>query len=178
MTGRLFDPKLIIPAFDRYIEARELTFSAVAVGGAALSVLGIITRSTLDVDLLDAVIPTEIMRAAKEFAVTQTISESWLNNGPSSLTRDLPGDWRERIRILYEGKALNLWTLDRIDLIRTKLWAMCDRIRDLGDLIDMAPSDAEISVAAEWVKQLDTNPNWPDHVDTMVAALRQRLGRA
>ena len=122
-------------------------------------------------------IPPEIMKAAKEFAVMQTISESWLNNGPSSLTRDLPGDWRERMQILYQRKALNFWTLDRTDLIRTKVWAMCDRMRDLGDLIDMAPSDSEISVAAEWVKQLDTNPNWPDHVETMVGVLRRRLGQ-
>ena len=95
MSGRLFDPKLIIPAFDMFIEARGLTFSAVAVGGAALSILGIITRNTLDVDLLDAVIPPAIMIAAKDFAVLNTISQTLLNNGPSSLARDLPGDWRE-----------------------------------------------------------------------------------
>jgi hypothetical protein len=177
MSKPLFDPKVIIPAFDRFLESHRLSFSAIAIGGAALAVLGVITRGTRDVDLIDTVIPVEILNAAREFAAVHFISIDWLNNGPSSLARDLPPEWRNRIQKLYIGDALQLWTLCRMDLIRSKFWAMCDRMRDVDDLVEMAPTDEEIATAAFWVKPLDGNPKWPDHVDIMVKALRKRLSR-
>jgi hypothetical protein len=39
MPKQLFDPNTIIPAFDRFLESRELSFSAIAIGGAALAIL-------------------------------------------------------------------------------------------------------------------------------------------
>lgn len=172
-----FNPIEIIPLFDRYLSEQTLTFSAVAIGGAALSILGVVSRSTRDVDLLEPMIPDSIVEAARTFAAKHSLSPEWLNSGPSSLLHHLPADWRTRIQPLYAGPSLQLSTLGRIDFIRSKLWAMCDRMRDVDDLVALEPGDREIELAAAWVKPLDAHPQWPEHVENMVRALRRRLGR-
>jgi hypothetical protein len=93
------------------------------------------------------------------------------------LPQHLPPDWRARVQLLYAGQSLHLSTLGRIDLIRSKLWAMCDRMRDVEDLVALQPDDHEVELAVEWVKPLDANPEWPRHVETMAQALLRRLGR-
>jgi hypothetical protein len=173
----LFNPQEIVPAFDRYLSSHGLTFSAIAIGGAALSVLGVISRYTRDLDLLETEIPDAIRLAAVDFARQHNLAENWLNTGPSSLARDLPRGWRARVQVLFSGASLNLSTLSRIDLIRSKLWAMCDRMRDIDDLVALAPTEKELAKAAAWVIPLDTNPNWPAHVTANVLALKGRLGR-
>ena len=177
MKEQLFNPQVIIPAFDQFLGHKGLNFTAIAIGGAALSVLGIVSRHTRDLDVLAPAIPEGVQNAAVEFAHRHALSEDWLNTGPSSLTRDLPAGWQERTQPLYAGKHLELSTLSRLDLIRAKLWAMCDRMRDLEDLVALAPSDQEINLAAAWVIPLDGNPNWPDHVQVNVALLHERLRR-
>lgn len=178
MEKVLFNPQKIIPAFDEFLGGRGLTFSAIAIGGAALSILGIIQRGTRDLDLLETEIPSDIQQAAYDFAMAHLLAENWLNSGPSSLAKDLPAGWQKTIQPLYSGQNLKLSTLARIDLIRSKLWAMCDRLRDIEDLIAMAPTPEELVLAAEWVKPLDGNKDWPAHVDINIASLRRRLGYA
>jgi hypothetical protein len=176
MTG-LFSPQDIVPAFDRHLGRKKLTFSAVAIGGAALSILGVITRHTRDLDLLEAEIPEAIRKAAVEFAKLNHLADDWLNVGPAKLSKHLPHGWRKQTQLLFEGTNLKLATLARLDLIRIKLWAMCDRMRDIDDLVALAPSEEELAMATEWVTPLDAHTNWPEHVATNVAALRRRLGR-
>ena len=173
----VFDPKIIVPMFDQYLAARDLSFNAVVIGGAALGILEIIDRPTRDVDLLDAVIPGPVNDAARAFAVTNGLSEEWLNTGPSGLMQNLPHDWREHQQPLYAGKSLTLMTLGRRDFIFAKFWAMCDRLRDVDDLVAFAPDDSELNLATTWAKPLDSNPLWPQHVDNMASTLRRRLGR-
>lgn len=175
MTTILFDPKEIIPKFDEFLFSRNLKFEAVAIGGAALVILDVINRSTRDVDLLETDIPEEILKASKEFANAYGLSDYWFNTGPVDLLRNLPASWRNDLQPLYTGRSLVLKTLGRVDHIRTKFWAMCDRMRDLDDLIAINPNDQEINLAIAWVKPLDTNPAWPGHVDSMAKVLRQRL---
>ena len=177
MPKPVFNPTEIIPLFDSYLDERKLTFAAVAIGGAALSILGVVSRSTRDIDLLEPIIPESVATAAKAFAAMHGLSADWFNSGLSSLLQHLPADWHSRVQQLYAGKSLNLSTLGRIDLIRSKLWAMCDRMRDVEDLIALKPDDYEIDLAVTWVKPLDAHPDWPKHVENMSAALRRRLGR-
>jgi hypothetical protein len=177
MGKLLFDPKEIIPKFDEFLTSRRLRFEGVAIGGAALVVLDVIQRATRDIDLLETEIPAAISKAASEFASKYGLSEHWFNAGPADLLRYLPSSWKTDLQPLYSGMSLNLKTLSRINIIRTKFWAMCDRMRDVDDLIAIAPSDDEIEIALEWVRPLDANPAWPKHAESMAHALRRRLGR-
>src|SRR5690606_30203171 len=101
----------------------------------ALSILGVITRETRDCDVLYPSIPDNILIASQDFAKLQNLETNWLNNGPATLTRDLPEDWLLRSQDIFKGEALNLKTLGREDLLCTKLFAFCDRGFDLDDCI-------------------------------------------
>jgi hypothetical protein len=177
MKKTLFNPKDILPKFDNFLTLNELRFEGVAIGGTALVVLDIIQRSTIDVDLLERDIPEGIAEAARNFATLHGLSENWFNAGPVDIIRSLPHNWRADLEPLFTGDSLILKTLSRINLIRTKFWAMCDRMRDIDDLVAMNPSLEEIEMSVQWVKPLDANPDWPRHVESMALALKKRLYR-
>lgn len=177
----MIKPKDILEKFDVFLEKQQLQFSAIAIGGAALSILGIITRQTQDIDILDPLIPDEILAASKEFAsqfnIEKTsLNENWLNHGPESLKNYLRPGWKNRLRPLFTGKNIQLLTLGRIDLIGTKVLAYCDREFDFQDCIDLKITKVEMLEILDWVKAYDTNPNWPNHVDSQVKILAERLG--
>ena len=165
MKQTIFQPVDIISDFDSYLDKQSLSFEAIIVGGAALALLKIINRGTRDVDLLTTPIPPIIEKAARDFALLKGLSETWLNNAPSTLARDLPKNWENRTQLAFTGKVMTLWTLDRQDLIISKLYAACDRqVNDVADLLAIKPTDPELDNACHWVSTLDANPDWPKHV--------------
>lgn len=169
-----FQPHEIITHFDQYLAAQQLSFEAIVIGGAALSLLGVITRTTRDVDLLTSPIPPIISRHAKLFAHAEGLAENWLNDAPQSLKKELPPGWELRIQKVFQGSALILWTLARPHLIISKLYAACDRdADDARDLLAMTPTDEELQDAYEWVASLDGNPEWPTHVSSVVQRLKK-----
>jgi hypothetical protein len=85
-----------IDAFDQFLRDRGLRFDAVVIGGAALSLLGVVSRPTKDIDILVPEIPQEIHVAARAFAVEiratgEILQDDWLNNGPASLADPIDG---------------------------------------------------------------------------------------
>jgi len=104
------------------------------------------------------------------------LEENWLNNGPSKICYILDPGWRERLIPLYEGKALIIQTLGRVDFIGTKLDAMCQRGDDFKDLIRMKPTREELSLAVKWVKKQDVNSGWPDFVDKQANKIAEKMG--
>lgn len=174
-------PRPTIEAFDRHLVALGLRLEAVVIGGSALALLGVTTRQTRDFDILAPVLPREIAEAAREFARAQRrlgvdLMDDWLNNGPMQVGNVLPKDWPLRTRPAFEGRALVLTTLGRGDLLKTKLFALCDRGIDLSDCIALAPTLAELDDAVIWLVEQDANSDWPAHVRATVVDLSRRLG--
>jgi hypothetical protein len=174
-------PKETISAFDLFLTERGLTLDAVAIGGAALGLLGVIERETRDCDILYPALPEAIRRAAVAFAVETRhqggeLDDDWLNNGPSSLADALPPGWIHRVQMIFAGTALTLRCLGRSDLLMSKVFALCDRGLDLQDCIALAPSADELAETTAWLERQDAHPNWPDHVRAVVADLQVRLG--
>ena len=174
-------PRQTIEAFDRYLAERDLRLSAVVLGGAALSLLGVITRATADCDVMHPAIPPAVAAAARAFAAERTASGEPLdagrfNNGPASLASVLPPGWEERLRPLFAGAALELRCLGRADLLRSKLFALCDRALDLGDCMALAPTATELAELTGWLEYQDANREWPAHVRATLADLARRLG--
>lgn len=171
--------KRVIVEFDSFLAARGLSFSAVIIGGAALNILDISNRKTKDVDCLDPEIPPEIKEASRKFAeqrVDLSLDENWLNNGPSTLKVDLPEGWRRRTETLFRGNALDLEVLGRTDLLKSKLFAYCDRTTpDFEDLKDLKPTAHELAGALDWVKERDAHANWSSHVETAFSILAKAL---
>lgn len=132
-------PRQTLAAFDGFLAGRGLRLDAVVVGGAALELLGLISRPTRDCGVL-------------------------------------PPGWEQRTQSAFSGAALELRALGRLDLLRTKLFALCDRGTDLGDCVALAPSVVEIEEVRTWVEQQDGNPEWPGHVGNVLGDLARRLG--
>lgn len=88
----------------------------------------------------------------------------------------LPDGWRARTITLRAGEALHLRTLGRSDLLRTKLFALCDRGIDMEDCVALGPTSRELEDALSWVAERDPHPGWPDHVASVLADLGRRLG--
>ncbi len=173
----------VIEAFDRYLVARGLALDAVVVGGTALNLLGVTTRVTQDCDVLYPDLPDAIVQVARAFAsewrsAGGQLRDDWLNNGPASLNRQLPPGWQDRVTLAFQGAALVLRTPGRADLLRSKLFALCDRGIDLPDCIALAPTAEELRDLLPWVQYQDANPDWPEHVRATLAGLAERLGHA
>ena len=106
----------------------------------------------------------------------EALDDDWLNNGPASLAPQLPAKWEERVQRVFTGAAIRLDCLGRLDLLRAKLFALCDRGLDLADCVALVPTDAEISGILPWLEQQDANPEWPAHVRETMGDLGRRLG--
>jgi uncharacterized nucleotidyltransferase DUF6036 len=173
-------PGEILTGFDRFLASRGIRLEAVVIGGTALNLLGIVSRPTKDCDILDPPLSAPVLEAARAFAAQlratgEALSEDWLNNGPMSLADALPAGWRERLQIVFEGTAIRLRCLGREDLLRSKLFALCDRSVDLGDCVALAPTSEELQAILPWLEQQDGNPEWPAHVRAALADLGRRL---
>ena len=170
---------LTLKQFDEYLSQHQAHLDAIVIGGAALIVMGVISRDTVDVDCLGPKLSEEILAHAanfrKKFPELQ-LKENWINNGPASLIRELPPGWREGLTPIFSGKALNLTTLSRMDLLRTKLFAFCDRDQDLQDCMALHPSPKELDTCFDWVANRDANPDWPENVRRHFTLLGKRLG--
>jgi hypothetical protein len=171
-------PKKVIEAFDKFLTSKGESFSGIIIGGGALSLLGIISRETRDIDVLDPALSEKMIELAQEFAANNSLVKNWLNNEPKDLKHELPVGWMKRIVSLYSGESLELHTLGRSDLLKTKLFAYCDRDLDRKDCIDMKPTQEELREAQEWVKVRDEHPGWPKHVETSFQSLAKELGYA
>ncbi len=174
-------PKETISGFDAFLVERGLSFEAVIIGGAALGLLGVVSRQTRDCDILHPKLPEAIQHAAKEYARIcsdkgDVLAEDWLNDGPSLLTDALPSGWKDRLQIAYKGEAITLRCLGRLDLLRSKIFALCDRGIDLPDCLALAPTEAELDEIQPWLEDQDANPDWPAYTRTVLADLRKRLG--
>jgi len=175
------DPSKTLLDFDHYLVDRDLHLDAVVIGGVALALLGVTTRPTRDCDVLDPVLTEDIAQAACEFAHEQRsagneLMDDWLNNGPRDLVNVLPPGWQERLTSLREGGGLVLRTLGRNDLLRTKLFALCDRGLDLPDCLALEPTSTELTDLLPWVERQDANVDWPAHVRVTLTDLGRRLG--
>lgn len=172
----------MIKVFDQFLHAKGESFSGVIVGAGALVLIGITTRNTKDIDVLDPMLPAHIQELADDFVKVQEnfdihgLKPNWLNNGPRSLLDVLPSDWPDRSQKIFSGKALTLFSLGRSDLLKTKLFAYCDRGRDIDDCIAINPAREELLEALDWVKNQDQNPGWPRHVEASLTSLARKLG--
>jgi len=174
-------PAEILIRFDAFLARRGLRLEGIAIGGAALALLGIITRETRDCDLLDPELSPQMTEAAIAFAREvrargELLRDDWLNNGPRSLARLLPEGWRSRLQPIFQGKSIHLWCLGRPEFLLSKLFALCDRGMDLGDCLALAPSPEELTQAQPWLEAQDLNPEWPNHVRATLLDLARRLG--
>lgn len=154
------------------LAARGLQFRLVIVGGAALNLLGTVSRATTDVDILafgdrqsdepgitilppPNPLPPELMDAARAVARSMGLRAEWLNAGPAGQWETgLPPGLEQRIEWrTFPGLQLGL--VGRYDLIFLKLYAAADhtgpRSVHFQDLVALTPTPEELEAAGAWV---------------------------
>lgn len=176
-------------------------YAVTILGGAALNLLGIVERTTTDVDILafatpqlDAApdrrtireppqpMPAPLARAAATVARDLGLDEGWLNTGPALQWRaGLPLGLAGRVE-WHRYSALWVGVVARYDLIFFKLFAAADssgpRSVHYQDLLALRPSVPELDAAADWVRTQDASPAFADVLDRVADHVRTDLDLA
>ena len=155
------------------LEERERRYELLAIGGGALQLLGLITRSTKDIDVVALVedgiaipipaLPGPLRQAVEDTARVLRLPPEWFNAGPRSLMElGLPdGSVKRSHRRQWGGLILHL--ADRRDQVFFKLYAAVDqgpRSKHFDDLRRLGPTVEELRAAASWARSHDPSPGF------------------
>jgi len=157
----------------------------VVIGGSALITLGIVSRTTKDVDIMAGVDPERglvdprpmseaLKSAAEKVARELQLDPHWLNTGPADqVLAGLPEGFLSRLSRHDYGACLTIYYPDRFDLIHLKLFAIMDQGpgRHVSDLQALKPTEEELLHAARWVLTQDAGEVFPQIVRNTLTAL-------
>ncbi|GAB5521221.1 MAG: hypothetical protein RhofKO_34720 [Rhodothermales bacterium] len=176
-------------AVGELLHAEGTREAIVVVGGASLSLLGLVSRTTQDVDVIarlqqpggDAQVlvhpepmPPALVRAVQTVARDFGLPADWMNTDvalqwamglPPGFTEELV--WRR-----YGGLQVGL--AGRQTLIALKLFAAVDdgpHGVHVQDLVALAPTGDEFSQAAHWVRTQDASPVFQQMVGEVAATV-------
>jgi Nucleotidyltransferase of unknown function (DUF6036) len=154
--------RLFVALGEQLAKASE-RYGLVVIGGSGLLALGIIERSTRDVDLvalrsgneLDSAAPLPRGLAAARDRVARDFSlpTEWLNPGPTALLEfGLPEEFIDRLERRDYGDNLSVYLASRYDQIHFKLYALVDQGpgKHEADLRALSPTEEELLAAARW----------------------------
>lgn len=174
----------LLNALAEQLAAAEESFQLVVIGGTALLALGLIERSTRDVDVVALAttqglgpadpLPPALARARDRVARDFAVPADWLNPGPTELLRfGLPDGFLSRVETRYYGPALTIHHAGRLDLLHFKLYAMVDQGagRHEADLRALAPTGGELLAAARWARTHDPSPGFRRELEAVLAHL-------
>ena len=173
-------------------------YAVTILGGAALNLLGIVERTTSDVDILAFAVPRDghapdegsiqeppcpmpepLARAAMTVADDLGLEPHWLNTAPALQWRaGLPPGLQHRIEWRrYDGLWVGL--VSRYDLIFFKLFAAADSAGPKSvhyqDLLALRPDGFELKAAAVWVATQDASPEFTSVLSLVVDRVRSDL---
>jgi hypothetical protein len=185
----------VLQAVGELLAAEGHTIGIVIVGGAALNLLGVVERTTRDVDVLAFAVPSEgdrptlveppeqlpdwLQRAIREVGRDAALISDWLNTGPALQWRQgLPPGLETRVE-WRQFSALTVGIAGRYDLVFLKLYASADSTGPESvhyqDLLRLQPSGDELDKAAEWVRAQDASPDFARILEEVVSHARQDL---
>ncbi len=161
----------VLAALGDLLSAEGEAIRLIVVGGAALGLLGLVGRTTTDVDVIARVeggeppvplppepLPEVLTRAAATVARDFGLRADWLNTEIAAQWRaGLPPGLTDEITWRRYG-GLHLGLVGRRTLVALKLFAAVDRgprSVHFQDLRALRPSAEELEVAAAWVRTQD-----------------------
>jgi len=183
----------ILAALGEQLAAVGERYELVVIGGSGLLALGIIERSTRDVDLLalrsgdklDSAdpLPRKLATARDRVARDFSLPVDWLNPGPTDLlTLGLPEGFIDRLERRDYGEGLTVYFASRHDQIHFKLYALVDQGpgKHEADLRALSPTEEELLAAARWSRSHDPSGGYAQmlrHVLTHLGVDDVDLGR-
>jgi hypothetical protein len=184
LSPELLDQALRLTA-ERLAQLDAPRETLVVCGGAALLALGLVQRTTKDVDVLAGVDPkfglvdprpfsATLSRVVDEVGAALELPRGWLNAGPADqVLAGLPEGFISRLILRDYGPKLIIHYPDRYDLIHLKLFAAVDQGpgRHVSDLQKLSPAPDEMLAAARWVLTQDAGDLFPALVKEAVIQL-------
>jgi hypothetical protein len=167
-----------LSAVGELLTADGVELGIVVVGGAALNLLGIVQRTTSDVDVLAVLrggtrpsaeglhppdpLPAPLQRAVVRVARDFQLPVDWMNTTVGlQWQTGLPPGLADRLHWRQYG-GLHVGLADRIDLIYLKLYASADSggptSVHVQDLLALRPTAQELEDAAVWIRAQDPTP--------------------
>ncbi len=178
-----------LTAVGEQLAAAGETASIVIVGGAALNMIGVVSRTTRDVDVIargesaTTLIPPEPFPPALQSAVERVardyqLSPNWMNGHVGAQWgTGLPAGFAERVEWRQLG-ALRVGLAGRLDLISLKLYAAADDVgpssRHYQDLLALDPTPEELEFAAEWGRGQDASQGFRQSLEGALAHVRRK----
>jgi hypothetical protein len=172
----------LLSALSEQLAAAGQRYELVVIGGSGLLALGIIERSTRDVDLLalrsdDELGSAKPMPAALEAARNRvardfSLPADWLNPGPTDLLDfGLPEGFIDRLERRDYGQALTVYFASRYDQIHFKLYALVDQGpgKHEEDLQALSPTEEELVAAARWSRSHDPSEGYAQVLRAVLA---------
>jgi len=164
----------LLTALDRQIAlAGGNEVGLVVCGGSALAALGLIHRTTRDVDVLGLAratrggivverlerLPELLASAALKVARDFNLPADWLNLGPApQVGMGLPDGFGSRVEPRRYGRYLVVYYASRYDQIHFKLYAAVDQDSyHVQDLALLKPTREELLAAARWTLTQDVS---------------------
>lgn len=157
-----------LSALGETLRFRGASAELAIIGGSGLLLLGLVRRTTQDVDVVGVLrngelaraepLPAAVHAAAIDVAAALDLPTEWLNPGPTDLLRfGLPAGFLERAHARRFG-SLVVHVASRVDQIHFKLFAAVDqgvRSKHMADLRTLAPQRGELLAAARWCRVKD-----------------------
>jgi hypothetical protein len=175
---------LLFGALADQLQALGSHVEIVVIGGSALTALGLVRRTTRDVDLLAIAdngelrlaepLPPALLSARAAVAADFGLAENWLNAGPTDLLKwGLPEGFMSRVVTRSYGEALVVHFASRLDQIHFKLFAVVDQGggRHEADLRALSPTTGELTAAARWSTTQDPSPGYRAVLEDALRAL-------
>lgn len=163
----------LLHALDGRLALARARVELVVIGGAGLTILGLVERPTRDVDVVALLeggelrsatpLPEALVVARDAVAADFGVSDGWLNAGPGDLLRwGLPEGFVARLTRRDIGSALVLHLASRLDQVHFKLYAFVDQGlgRHEEDLRALKPTAAELEAAARWTITQDPSEGY------------------
>lgn len=178
----------VLTAVGELLAAEGEREAIVVAGGATLSVLGIVHRTTTDVDVIARAqrdqngtlrlrepepFPPALEDAIRTVARDFGLDDQWMNAVVGKQwSHGLPPGTAEEITWKNYGGGLDAGFIGRRTLIALKLFAAVDLGPEsvhFQDLLRLRPTDAELAEARSWVLTQDAAELWPELVDEVIA---------
>ena len=178
------DAEALFSALDEQLATAGERYELVVIGGSGLLALGMIERSTRDVDLVALrsgddlnsakPLPEPLEAARNRVARDFSLPDDWLNSGPGDLLDfGMPEGFIERLERRDYGDGLVVYLASRHDQIHFKLYALVDQGpgKHEEDLRALDPSEEELRTAARWARTHDPSEGFAGVLEQVLSHL-------
>ena len=178
--------KILSALGEQLDEVNAIVPEMVVCGGSALNVLGLVRRTTKDIDIVAFTekdskgkdllkkadpLPPGLVEAANKVGRDFNLPDRWINPGPTSaVDSGLPDGLMDRVETRQFGKTLTVHFLSRYDQICFKLYAAADHGmgKHYDDLLSLDPSSQELEEAARWSMTHDVSDTYKQIVKELL----------